>query len=129
MSLFIVCCLAVVSGVTAETSDVEYAVVIDAGSTGSRVRVYNWHERATSRTKLPRFNVTTSKQETTSISSNANNLDGLVKHIGDLVAHAKENVPQTQTDKTPIYFMATAGKCSARFRTVEAPGQRLTGHE
>ncbi|KAI0210782.1 Ectonucleoside triphosphate diphosphohydrolase 1 [Lamellibrachia satsuma] len=109
MSLFIACCLAVVSGVTAETSDVEYAVVIDAGSSGSHVRVYNWHERSTSRTKLPRFNMTTSKQETTSISSYANNLDGLVKHIGDLVAHAKENVPQTQTDKTPIYLMATAG--------------------
>ncbi|KAI0210783.1 Ectonucleoside triphosphate diphosphohydrolase 4 [Lamellibrachia satsuma] len=92
-----------------EKSDVEYAVVIDAGSSGSRVRVYNWHERATSRTKLPRFNMTTSKKETPGISSFANNLDGLAKHIGDLVAYAKKNVPQSQTDKTPIYLMATAG--------------------
>ncbi|KAI0210781.1 Ectonucleoside triphosphate diphosphohydrolase 1 [Lamellibrachia satsuma] len=107
--LFIACCLAVVSGVTAETSDVEYAVVIDAGSTGSRVRVYNWHEQPMYWTKLPRFNMTTNYKANPGISSFAKNFDGLSRHIGDLVAHAKRNVPETQTAETPIYLMATAG--------------------
>lgn len=107
--VFIGCCLVVISGVTAKLSVVEYAVVMDAGSTGSRVRIYTWHERTSSPTTLPRFNLTSNFKVKPGISSYAKNFNGLTTHIHSLVSHAKGNVPLTHIAKTPIYLMATAG--------------------
>ena len=110
VTLFVGCWIAVSTGWTSKPSNIEYAVVIDAGSTGSRVRVYAWHQRTTPNGRLPRFNMTSNYKVKPGISSFANNIDGIAEHIGDLVSHAKGSVPQGMTDTTPIYLMATAGK-------------------
>ena len=107
---FIGCCLVVISGVTAKRSYLEYAVIIDAGSTGSRVRVYSWHERASSTYKLPRFNLTLNYKVKPGISSYAKNLNGLKSHVHDLILRAKKFVPKKSVADTPIYLLATAGK-------------------
>ena len=108
--LFIGCWIAASTGWTSKPSNIEYAVVIDAGSTGSRVHVYAWHQGTTPSGRLPRFNMTSNYKVKPGISSFANNIDGIAEHIGDLVSHAKGSVPQGMTDTTPIYLMATAGK-------------------
>ncbi len=92
-----------------EDSDKTYGVVIDAGSSGSRVRVYAWSP-SNDASQIPRIRQTFSFKVVPGISSYKDDLDGLTQHLTDLIEKAKENVPESKYDQTPIYLMATAGK-------------------
>ncbi len=86
-----------------------YGVVIDAGSSGSRVRVYAWFPSYDIR-RIPDIKQTFSFKVTPGISSYKDDLDGLTQHLENLIEKAKENVPESKYEQTPIYLMATAGE-------------------
>lgn len=101
----------------------KYAVVIDAGSSGSRVQVFSWadptrfhEETGTKNTTLltsvpeirqdPEFNLKIKP----GISSFAGKTGSLwKKHLSKLVRHAEKGVPKEARHETPVYLLATAG--------------------
>lgn len=87
-----------------------YAVVIDAGSSGSRIRVYGW-EGEDDR-KLPHIREVFCHPKNPGVSDCANNQD-LVDHILELVEKARAYVPVKAHQESSIYFMATAGNCKS----------------
>ena len=91
-------------------SGYEYGIVIDAGSSGSRMRVYQWPQR-TERDMVPDIRELYDFKKTPGISSFAGNrLAELDNYMLDFTKRAEDHVPKEKRSKTPIYVMATAGK-------------------
>jgi len=95
---------------TRRSVDVQYAVVIDAGSSGSRVRVYRWPDdrdepvvMAGVRSVKPTLKIRPG------LSRVADNETEVSNHIEQLIRNASGHVPRSLHADTPIYFMATAG--------------------
>ncbi len=89
----------------------QYGVVIDAGSSGSRVRVYGYIRQQMD--KLPSFGEAFSyrvKPGISSFNSDKTPLSGLDNYFNTLLDKAKDFVPEVQIYDTPIYVMATAGR-------------------
>lgn len=97
--------LPLVRGMAADTKD--YGVVIDAGSSGSRVRIYSW---ASSQKGLPDFQQIHQHKHKPGISAFSDRLDKLREYIVPFLEEAKQAVPLQKHADTPIYLMATAGK-------------------
>eukprot|EP00899_Mesostigma_viride_P008765 jgi/Mesvir1/17890/Mv12961-RA.2 len=94
-----------------DKSHFKYAVIFDAGSTGSRVHVYcfdantHLHEMLVDgRPELELF-----KQVKPGLSSFADNLEGVRGHLTPLLEAAVAIVPHTHHKSTPIALKATAG--------------------
>ena len=88
----------------------EYGVVIDAGSSGSRVRLYQWSKR-TSPDRLPVFNEFFSKKVEPGISDfKGDKLDGLEDYLKLLVEAATGEIPGDHIKDTSLFLMATAGR-------------------
>lgn len=90
-------------------AEVQYAVVIDAGSSGSRVRIYRWpddqHQAMTGiRSVKPTLEIDTGLAQV------ADNETEVGSHIERLILNASGQVPRSEHASTPIYFMATAGR-------------------
>ena len=104
-------------------SHAQYGVIVDAGSTGSRVRVYTWNATshkpwATSpyapvrrrRPPPPAIRETRSFKVRPGVSSLAGNASQLALHVCRLLLEAESAIPKSVRDVTSIYFMATAGE-------------------
>lgn len=106
------------------TEDRRFAVIIDAGSSGSRVQVYSWldHPYAASIANetqlgsLPRIEKGDEtgqnwmKKIHPGISSFADDPDSVGRdHLKKLYKHALKVVPLEQVSQTPVYLLATAG--------------------
>lgn len=103
--------------------DRKYAVIIDAGSSGSRVQVYSWLDSDAARSRsgadpsrLPRVEKGTEsgdgwmKKIKPGISTFGDDPEHVGKeHMKKLLKHAKTVVPQSQYAQTPVYLLATAG--------------------
>ncbi|CAO1632576.1 unnamed protein product [Sympodiomycopsis kandeliae] len=105
------------------SDDRQYAVLVDAGSSGSRLQVYSWKDPvATSRRlgklkQLPK--VEKGVQDGTNaewqwkvepgLSSFASHSQDLPGYLGPLFDHAKSIIPSDKLSSTPVYVMATAG--------------------
>ncbi|KAG1671138.1 hypothetical protein FOA52_005392 [Chlamydomonas sp. UWO 241] len=93
-----------------QSSEIHWAVMIDAGSSGSRVHVFSYDPPAAphkyAAVRLPdaqlRLSPGLSSFEETRSGDAAASLE-------PLIAFAKENVPPGQWASTPIHLMATAG--------------------
>lgn len=88
----------------------QYGVILDAGSSGSRMHVYNWTRRS-SASSLPRFNRTNYVQPNSALSNYANNMSDIRANVVEpLLAWAKDKIPSSAWGSTSIYVLATAGK-------------------
>ncbi|CAG8449384.1 205_t:CDS:2 [Scutellospora calospora] len=112
------------SATSSWSSNRNFGVVIDAGSSGSRIQIYSWKEHGFSRKdKDPKdlhilptiergdeFGVKWQKKVEPGISSFALNPTQVgEKHLKELIDFALEVVPSNEISNTPIYLLATAG--------------------
>lgn len=88
--------------------ETRYAVLIDAGSSGSRVRVYKWSANQQSKS-LPDIDEVTNLKTEPGMSDYVDKPNELDGHLMPLLAKAKATVPENLQTKTPLYIMATAG--------------------
>jgi len=86
----------------------EYAVVIDAGSTGSRVHVYRFYRHK----EFPYASVELPDEvhkTTPGLSSYSFDPRTAANSLQPLLKFAKEEVPEDQRARTPLLLLATAG--------------------
>ncbi|KAJ7216976.1 nucleoside-diphosphatase [Mycena pura] len=100
-----------------------FGVVIDAGSSGSRVQIYSWKdpgslavEKGSDLAKsLPKVEKGTRQGEAwmtkvePGISSYANTPETISEHLRPLLAHARDLVTPSLQPTTPLFLLATAG--------------------
>lgn len=102
----------------------KYAVIIDAGSSGSRVQVYSWRDHNHAQisatelemASLPRIEKGDESGENwmkkihPGVSSFADRPKDIGHdHLKKLYKHALKLVPENQVKETPVYLLATAG--------------------
>ncbi|KAK7467540.1 Golgi apyrase [Stygiomarasmius scandens] len=100
-----------------------FGIVIDAGSSGSRVQIYSWKnpaaisddERERVAHTLPKVEKGTRDEESWSfkvepgISSYADHPEDLAGYLRPLLNHARDEIPPSLHPDTPIFLLATAG--------------------
>lgn len=96
----------------------QYGVILDAGSSGTRVYVYKWKNHAaaaksastTELKALPRIKLKESKKIHPGVSTFADKVSQVgPDHLQQLIDIALDEVPSKKISETPIYLMATAG--------------------
>ncbi|KAJ7137847.1 nucleoside phosphatase family-domain-containing protein [Mycena epipterygia] len=100
-----------------------FGIVIDAGSSGSRVQIYSWRDPRTitiekgsvlSKSLLKVEKGTRKGEEWMTkvepgISSYADDPESIVDHLRPLLSHARNIVPPSLQPTTPLFLLATAG--------------------
>ncbi|KAF8643774.1 hypothetical protein AX16_008793 [Volvariella volvacea WC 439] len=100
-----------------------FGIVIDAGSSGSRLQIYSWRDPRTIQVErgsplsytLPKVEKGTQTSEDwvykvePGISSFAENPAGVANYLHPLIDHARNHVPPSLQHETPIFLLATAG--------------------
>ncbi|KAJ5071020.1 adenosine/guanosine diphosphatase [Anaeramoeba ignava] len=86
----------------------KYGIVIDAGSTGSRIHIYKWSESTEEMTPFveeiaPEF------KTKPGISYSHKNLEMIDSLVGDLLDFAMDHIPKNKYKSTVVYLQATAG--------------------
>ncbi|GJJ15956.1 hypothetical protein Clacol_010235 [Clathrus columnatus] len=84
---------------------VQWSLIIDAGSTGSRIHVYKFHNCYSS----PTFEYEVFKMTQPGLSDFRNDPEGAAKSLDTLLARAVEVVPKEFQKCTPVVVKATAG--------------------
>eukprot|EP01012_Entosiphon_sulcatum_P005852 TRINITY_DN126_c0_g1_i1.p1 TRINITY_DN126_c0_g1~~TRINITY_DN126_c0_g1_i1.p1 ORF type:complete len:895 (+),score=160.71 TRINITY_DN126_c0_g1_i1:104-2788(+) len=98
---------------TAQT--LEYGLTLDAGSSGTRVYIYQWAARTNASFPIVvgapnQVNQTAwSLKISPGISAFPNNLTGLCPYLQPLITYAKSKIPTSQQASTALYLKATAG--------------------
>lgn len=87
---------------------VRYSVMLDAGSSSTKLRVYSWPERKSTSSTL-QITETFSQRIKPSLSSFQDSLDLLPKYLLNITSIAESQVPSSSHNKTHIYLLATAG--------------------
>src|SRR5688572_13358294 len=99
-------------------SAAQYGVILDAGSSGTRVYVYKWKNPARASKKaspedlkrLPKLKLKEQKKIHPGVSTFADNVASVgPDHLQQLIKVALDEVPDDKIPETPIFLMATAG--------------------
>ncbi|XP_070210624.1 ectonucleoside triphosphate diphosphohydrolase 7-like isoform X2 [Littorina saxatilis] len=97
-------------------SFVHYGIVIDCGSSGSRVYVYFWpphsgnpHDLLNIQQLMDSKEKPVVKKVSPGLSEFENNPDGASDHIAKLLEFAQVYIPKEKHKETPLYVLATAG--------------------
>ncbi|GMT06732.1 hypothetical protein PENTCL1PPCAC_28906, partial [Pristionchus entomophagus] len=105
--------LSLVAGISPD-DEVSYGIIIDAGSTGSRLFLYNW--RATSvdelidiKPTLDEHNNPVVRKVFPGLSTFADKPDHASDYIKPLLDYAIQYVPPANRPYTPVFILATAG--------------------
>lgn len=114
LSLLVTCTTMLTSSRSASiTNGLSYGVIVDAGSSGSRVHVYQWPRRPSPYT-LPHFkrilNIRSSNSGDQRLADYAYRPEDVHDHLGPLVDRAASVIPPEDRAATPIYVLATAGE-------------------
>ncbi|KAI9757079.1 MAG: Guanosine-diphosphatase [Lichina confinis] len=89
---------------------IQYALMIDAGSTGSRIHAYRFNNCGeTPELEDEAFRMTEKKQGGSGLSSYEGDADGAARSLDPLMEVAMKAVPDTLKACTPIAVKATAG--------------------
>jgi guanosine-diphosphatase len=89
---------------------VQYALMIDAGSTGSRIHVYRFNNcGSTPELEDEIFEQTAKKEGGSGLSSYKGDAEGAAKSLDPLMDVAVKNVPDEYKGCTPVAVKATAG--------------------
>ena len=108
------CCCAGQSS-PAPAPALHYAVVMDAGSSGTRVYLYSWPDHTGDRhqllaiSPLLRDGEPMVKKATPGLSSLGEKPENAFEYIRPLLSFASENIPRQKHKETPLYILATAG--------------------
>ncbi|VDL93568.1 unnamed protein product [Schistocephalus solidus] len=93
-----------------------YAIVVDAGSSGSRIFVYCVEAENSPPGEIPIITLCQDaegkpvvKKKTPGISSFAGKVSEVKPYISDLIQLAADYIPATAHSSTPLYILATAG--------------------
>ncbi|KAH7914016.1 nucleoside phosphatase family-domain-containing protein [Hygrophoropsis aurantiaca] len=100
-----------------------FGIVIDAGSSGSRLQIYSWKDpSAVLREHGEAVRFTLPKVEKgvmegdgwitkvePGLSSFADNPDGVAEYLAPLLEHARTQIPPSMESETPLFLLATAG--------------------
>ncbi|RDX56346.1 hypothetical protein OH76DRAFT_1460067 [Lentinus brumalis] len=100
-----------------------FGVVIDAGSSGSRLQIYSWKDARTVRLEqgadalrsLPQVGKGTENGEEWSVkvepglSTFGDDPDGIGPYLVPLLEHARTHIPPSLQPDTPLFLLATAG--------------------
>ncbi|KAG6042151.1 hypothetical protein E4U41_004955 [Claviceps citrina] len=96
----------------------QYGVILDAGSSGTRIYIYHWKHPIAARQKLsahelrqlPKVKLKKSKKIHPGIATFANDIASVGHdHLQPLIDAALNEIPSHKINTTPIYLMATAG--------------------
>ncbi|XP_013407826.1 ectonucleoside triphosphate diphosphohydrolase 1 isoform X1 [Lingula anatina] len=90
---------------SSSTPGLTHGIVIDAGSSGSRVRVYSVQYEDS----LPRVEEIGNLRVKPGLAEFATRLTEVAEYLNPLLLRAQELVPRAQWPTTPIYLMSTAG--------------------
>ncbi|EXJ65904.1 guanosine-diphosphatase [Cladophialophora psammophila CBS 110553] len=89
---------------------VQYAIMIDAGSTGSRIHVYKFNNCGpTPELENEEFKMTEKRPEGSGLSSYKTDVEGAARSLDPLMEVAMASVPNEYKSCTPIAVKATAG--------------------
>ncbi|KIW87835.1 uncharacterized protein Z519_11419 [Cladophialophora bantiana CBS 173.52] len=89
---------------------VQYAIMIDAGSTGSRIHVYKFNNCGpTPELENEEFKMTEKRPEGSGLSSYKTDAEGAARSLDPLMEVAMTSVPNEYKSCTPIAVKATAG--------------------
>ncbi|KAK7038198.1 F-box domain-containing protein [Favolaschia claudopus] len=97
-----------------------FGIVIDAGSSGSRVQIYSWKDPGgmsvdKASRLLPKVEKGTRDGEAwvtkvePGISSYADTPESISEHLRPLLQHARNIIPPSRISTTPLFLLATAG--------------------
>jgi hypothetical protein len=90
----------------------DYAVMFDAGSSGTRCHVYRWPSQAACGARLADqlvVEVGEGLNAQPGLSTFADNLSGVAEYLHPLIESARQQVPEGVRGETPLYLQATAG--------------------
>ncbi|KAK5998138.1 Golgi apyrase [Cladobotryum mycophilum] len=96
----------------------QYGVILDAGSSGTRLYVYKWkdpykainHASAADAHVLPKLKLHKSKKIHPGVSSFAEDAASIGRdHLQSLIDMAVDEIPKSKIPETPVFLMATAG--------------------
>lgn len=100
-----------------------FGIVIDAGSSGSRLQIYSWkdpnvvldEQGDVVRDKLPKVEKGVQEGDDwimkaePGLSTFADNPEGVHKYLAPLLEHARTQIPPSLESETPLFLLATAG--------------------
>ncbi|KAJ8700432.1 Golgi apyrase [Pleurotus ostreatus] len=100
-----------------------FGIVVDAGSSGSRLQIYSWTDPRLVQSEkgtripnsLPKVDKGTKDGEgwvsriQPGISSHADDPETVALHLAPLLNHARETIPPSLHHETPLFLLATAG--------------------
>jgi hypothetical protein len=88
-----------------------YGVIIDAGSSGSRIHVYRWPRRSSIYALPPYERIFTIKSNGGhKLADYADHLDHVQNHLAPLINGAADVIPEDARSFTSIQVLATAGE-------------------
>ena len=85
---------------------VQYGVVLDAGSSSTKVRVYSWTKIPG---KIPKVEEVFYTKVKPGISDFEDSQHEITNYIVRIIRAIEEAIPDSFWPTTPVYFMATAG--------------------
>ncbi|XP_070180645.1 ectonucleoside triphosphate diphosphohydrolase 6-like isoform X2 [Littorina saxatilis] len=91
-----------------EAEEVRYGVLVDAGSSSSKVKVYNYTPGSLP-SLVPTVQLLLSERVKPGLGNYVTSLPLLPQYLADVIGHAVATVPERHHPTTPIYVMATAG--------------------